>query len=401
MTELLLLLFVVAIGVGWFLGRASVKQKTIEVNHGANREYYRGLNFLLNEQPDNALDAFIDSLEVNSETLETHLAIGNLLRRKGEVDRAIRVHQNLLARPSLLVEQANNARLELARDFIAAGVFDRAERLLLDLSQDAPELATIAKRHLLEIYQDEKEWRKAIKLALDLKPKKSLLRAVSDDGAQLAVAIGNYYCELAEIAINNSQYQEARRFLSSALDQDKTSVRASLLLAQLDKQTNHVDRAIKQLRAIRQQQPEFISEVIKPIKACFQAKGDRAAYRAFLKDSLESYPMSIAVVLALGEEIEEQDGAAAAANFLAEQLQQKPSMRALRKYLELEITDIDPETPIYTNFSVVEKTLNKLQETKPRYRCGQCGFSGKQVHWQCPSCRQWGKIKPIRGVEGD
>lgn len=215
------------------------------------------------------------------------------------------------------------------------------------------------------------------------------------------VALAHYYCEWAIQFIESGNYNRARQLLRAALEQDRGCVRASLLLADVDRQTGNYDRAIKQLRNIRNQQPAFISEIIEPIKHCFQQKSDRKAYREFLQESLESYPKSIAVVLALGEEIEEANGSIEAANFLASQLQDKPSMRALRRYLELEIMDTDKSSPIYHNYSTIENTLEKLQETKPHYRCTQCGFAGKHIHWQCPSCKQWGKVFPIRGVEGD
>ena len=167
-------LFFVAIVIGWTLGRRSQKKAVVN-SPDLPSQYYKGLNYLLDGKPDGAVDAFINALEVNSETLETHIALGNLLRKRGEVDRAIRIHQNLLARPSLPRTQVHQAHLELARDYISAGLLDRAERLLLDLVQESPDQRRASQWHLLDIYQSEREWQKAIDTAADLLPRKSLL----------------------------------------------------------------------------------------------------------------------------------------------------------------------------------------------------------------------------------
>ena len=170
---LIFLLLFSAIVIGWLLGRRSVA--SISNNSDSSGEYYQGLNYLLDGRPDGAVDSFIDGLEVNSETLETHVAMGNLLRKRGEVDRAIRVHQNLLARPSLPRSQVHLAHLELARDYISAGLLDRAEGLLLALVKESSEQRVVACRHLLEIYQSEKEWQRAIDVAKSMLPKKKSL----------------------------------------------------------------------------------------------------------------------------------------------------------------------------------------------------------------------------------
>ena len=166
-------LFFVAIVIGWYLGRRGQAKSASAPDLPG--QYYKGLNYLLDGKPDGAVDAFINALEVNSETLETHIALGNLLRKRGEVDRAIRIHQNLLARPSLPRAQVHQAHLELARDYISAGLLDRAERLLLDLVAESPIQRRDSQLHLLDIYQSEREWQQAIDIAVELLPRKSLL----------------------------------------------------------------------------------------------------------------------------------------------------------------------------------------------------------------------------------
>ena len=217
----ILLLLVVAIGIGWWLGRRSVPRATEHRTGSIPSDYYRGLNYLLDGRPDGAVDAFIDALEVNSETLETHIALGNLMRKRGEVERAIRIHQNLLARPSLPATQVHQAHLELARDYVSAGLHDRAERLLLDLVQEAPELRTTAHRHLLEIYQSESDWDRAIDIATRLLPRKRRLAGgapLPDELEQIAIALAHYHCELAAISMQEGRWPEAAALFRAAED---------------------------------------------------------------------------------------------------------------------------------------------------------------------------------------
>mgnify|MGYP001585737903 FL=1 len=200
MNELLVFgLLFAAVAIGWILGRRSAEPELPVTD--LSSQYYRGLNYLLDGRPDGAVDSFISALEVNSETLETHIALGNLLRKRGEVDRAIRVHQNLLARPSLPRDQVHQAHLELARDYISAGLLDRAERLLLDLQEESPAQRRACQRYLLEIYQSERDWQLAIDVARELLPRKSLLWTGAaperEPGQPVDVALSHFQCELA------------------------------------------------------------------------------------------------------------------------------------------------------------------------------------------------------------
>ncbi|HUH39106.1 MAG TPA: lipopolysaccharide assembly protein LapB, partial [Spongiibacteraceae bacterium] len=190
-----------AVAVGWVLGRFSLRETLASLRVGRwSEQDYRGLTFLLTEQSDAAIDAFVESLEVNADTLETHLALGSLMRKRGEVERAIRIHQNLLARPSLGETQLQQAHLELARDFISAGILGRAEKLLLDLAEQSSELQDTALRHLLDIYQQERGWLKALDTARRLRPRRSLFGAARRDRL-LDLQQSHYCCELADQAL--------------------------------------------------------------------------------------------------------------------------------------------------------------------------------------------------------
>lgn len=395
-----LLLVLVAIAIGWFLGRKGRVTGSVQSTDVAAvpSQYYKGLNYLLNDHPDGALDAFIEALEVNSETLETHIAVGNLMRRKGEVERAIRIHQNLLARPSLPKEHLHQAHLELARDFIAAGLLDRAERLLEELLNEAPELAQVTMRHLLEIYQDEREWQRAIDMAKQLLPKKSLLKPSVQEDLTVSVALSHYSCEQAQESLKRNDYHSARSQLKQALNYDKRCVRASLMLAEVEYETEHYPQAIKALKKIRYQDPVFIPESVVLLKQCFQALGDRQGFHQYLIECLEEQP-SVSVVLSLAEDIQQNEGEEAAAKFIGEELKRRPSLRGLEKLVELHISASTGASR--ENLSILQLLISQLMASKPQYRCQHCGFAGRQLHWLCPGCKQWGQIKSIRGAEGD
>jgi lipopolysaccharide biosynthesis regulator YciM len=384
-----------AIAIGWVLGRRS---QTVTPANAAElpSQYYKGLNYLLDGRPDGAIDAFIDALEVNSETLETHVALGNLLRKRGEVDRAIRVHQNLLARPTLPRKQVHQAHLELARDYITAGLLDRAERLLLDLVQESDEQRSASRRYLLEIYQSEREWQRAIEIATDLLPRKSLLggatTAGNDKGQQVSVALSHFYCELASEKLAAGELQVARDLLEQALGRDKHCVRASIMLGEVECQAGHYKQAIKALRRVKAQDADYIPETIGTLRECYQQLGDEKSLKTYLEDCLGSDP-SPNLLLAVAEDICEVGGKAAAADFLSSRLADQPSLRGLARLINLQL-DVT-EGKARDNLDLLQVLVNRLISERPHYRCVHCGFAGRQLHWFCPGCQYWGTMKSI------
>lgn len=389
-------LLFIAIAIGWFLGRRSQRQALAAADLPS--QYYRGLNYLLDGRPDGAIDAFIDALEVNSETLETHIALGNLLRKRGEVDRAIRIHQNLLARPSLPREQVHHAHLELARDYISAGLLDRAERLLLDLVAESPAQRRASQRHLLDIYQSERDWPKAIAVAQELIPRKSLLGGPQgrvEPGQPVSEVLPHYYCELAAEKRTAGDLQEARRLLQEALQQDKHCVRASIMLGDVEFESGRHKLAIKALRRVRQQNPEYVSETIPTLRRCHEALDDRKSLRSYLRECLESQPTA-PLVIAAAEDILAAEGSEEAEAFLVRQLQKRPSMRGLEQLITLQMKA--SEGRAREGLDQLHGLVKKLIEQRPTYRCSHCGFSGRRLHWFCPGCKYWGTMKTIRGT---
>ncbi len=389
-------LLFIAIAIGWFLGRRGQRQGMASADLPS--QYYRGLNYLLDGRPDGAIDAFIDALEVNSETLETHIALGNLLRKRGEVDRAIRIHQNLLARPSLPRDQVHHAHLELARDYISAGLLDRAERLLLDLVAESPAQRRASQRHLLDIYQSERDWPQAIAVAHELMPRKSLLGGAPgrvEPGQPVSEVLPHYYCELAADKRAGGDLQEARRLLQEALLHDKHCVRASIMLGEVEFESGRHKQAIKALRRVRQQDADYVSETIPTLRRCHEALDDRKALRSYLRECLESQP-SAPLVIAAAEDILTAEGSEEAEAFLVRQLQKRPSMRGLEQLINLQMKA--SEGHAREDLDLLRGLVRKLIEQRPTYRCSHCGFSGRRLHWFCPGCKYWGTMKTIRGT---
>ena len=200
MLELLFLLLPIAAAYGWYMGSRNARHRDQEQAHHLSRQYVAGLNLILSDQPDKAVDLFIGLLDVDHETIDTHLALGNLFRSRGEVDRAIRIHQNLIARSNLTLDQRNLSLQQLAKDYMVAGFFDRAEKIFHQLMQE-PEHKKFALEQLLAIYQQTKEWEKAIQTAE---------RLVKIGKVRLKKDISHFYCELANEAKLDGDSQEKK-----------------------------------------------------------------------------------------------------------------------------------------------------------------------------------------------
>lgn len=388
MWELLWLLLPVAALSGWWVAKRDSARSTHYKAPGLSSHYFKGLNYLLNEQPDKAIEVFLKMLEVDSETAETHLALGNLFRRRGEVDRAIRIHQNLIARPTLSRPLRTLALLELGQDYMRAGLFDRAETLFLELIEMNDHTAP-ALRHLIDIYQQEKEWDKAIAVTK---------RWEEVSGKSCSEVIAHYYCELAEQARQQRNLDQAARMIERALEFDRNCVRASLLQGDMEVAAGDCKAAIRTLKGVEQQDPEYLPEVIEPLLDCYNTLGQTGEIIAYLKQILAKHS-SISLILALAELLRRQEGDDVAANFITEQLRKRPSVRGLDRLIELNL--VHSEGAARDNLLILRDLVKKLLEEKPVYKCNHCGFVGRSLHWQCPSCKNWNSMKPIHGVEGE
>ncbi len=382
------LLLPTAAAVSWYIARRGSERISGARVNRLRSSYFRGLNYLLNEQPDKAIEVFLHIAEVDSDTVETHLALGNLFRRRGEVDRAIRVHQNLVARPNLSAEQKTQALLELGEDYMRAGLLDRAETLFTDLvGIDAR--APSALRHLISIYQQERDWRKAIDHA------RRLEQATGESQARL---MAQYHCELAEHARSRKDPDAARRHLAEAFACEPQCVRGLMISARTALDAGDPVSAAVALEQVVEKDIEFVPEILAPVLSCYDQLGEGHRAREFLRMLTERYE-GITPVIALTRLIEQDEDGAAAASYLAEQLRSRPSIRGLMHLIALSLKSAQGSDR--TALAVLDELVRKLVEGKAVYRCTRCGFGARAHHWQCPSCKSWGSVKPIHGVAGD
>ena len=384
MFELLWLLLPVAAASGWFAARRA--------EDGGRRrlppDYFRGLHYLLNDQPDRAIEVFIKVLEIDEETAETQLALGNLYRRRGEVDRAIRLHQNLVARPALTDDLRLEAHLELAQDYLSAGVLDRAEDIYRDLV-GAKAHRVQALRHLLDIYEQEKDWEQARNTAREL---------AEATGTEQGAVISQYLCEGALQALALGSKDEALELLRLARDAHPACARASLHEGDILVSQESFDLALAAYRRIEDQDADYLPEVIGRIQRCFDKLDRREAARGYLERVLDRYG-GMTVMLALAEMIREEGGNTSAIHFMLEALAKRPTVRGFDRLLDFASKSLSADVP--DHLEVMKGLLAQLMNDRPVYQCRHCGFAARSLHWQCPGCKHWNTVRPVRGVAGE
>lgn len=366
---------------GWVLGRRGGEQ------HGGNQvsklstTYFRGLNYLLDEQPDKAIELFLHVAELDKDTFETQIALGHLFRRRGEVDRAIKLHVALAQRPDLSDAQKVQALSALGEDYMRAGLLDRAETVFNDLTRldrQAPQ----AFRHLIAIYQSERDWEHAIENAI---------RYEAASGQPMGKLIGQFECELAERHRADGDLEAARQAIVRAYAADPTAVRAGIIEGRLEADAGNALGAIRALERAAQHDPEFLPVILPGLLENYAKVGERTGARAFLSGMCEHY-RGIAPVLALTRMVEEEEGSAAARRYLAEQLKDRPSVRGEAALIDLSLAS-GAETA--ATLADLKHVTDQLLARNPSYRCNRCGFGARSHHWQCPSCKEWGTVKPL------
>lgn len=385
---LLLALLFVAILIGYFLGRYSASRAERSEQSTVSRDYFVGLNYLLNEQPDEAIETFIGALDITSDTVDTYLALGTLFCKRGEVERSIRVHQDLLARPSLTPVQSIKVQLALARDYMSAGLFDRAEAMLIELVGQSHEFREEALRQLLNIYEQEKEWQKAIDIGESLK---------KNQDASCWRILAQYYCEQAEVYLANNDRAAARSYIKSAFSRDKNCVRASLLLGRIEYEEGRYREAIRVLERIARQDNRYVPLSIALLQRAYENSYSPRGLAGYLARCLNEKPAS-AVILAMTHLLVEEKGRDYAIDFLTTQLHKHPTLKGLDALIELQQQGNGQGEGSLALFKGITRNMLQL---KPVFSCAACGFSGKDMHWQCPGCRAWGMIAPVQGIEGE
>jgi lipopolysaccharide biosynthesis regulator YciM len=370
--------------LGWIAARVDIKQLVSE-SRSLPRGYFKGLNFLLNEQPDKAIDAFIEIVKLDPETADMHFALGNLFRRRGETERAIRVHQNLLSRPDLPLEQKVHAQYELGMDYLKAGLLDRAEEtfnLLVDTQYSVQ-----ARRALLEIFQREKEWRRAIAAAEGLQE--------SGAGAQHK-EIAQFYCELAQDALVQLQPGEAKTLLDKALQADRKSVRATMLCGDTLVAQDDIEGALKTWRRVEQQSVPHVALVATRLMDGYRKVGRPQEGVNLLRSYLEEVS-SIDLVEVAFKAVIELDGVEAAKQLVVEELRRNPTLLGLDKLLEARL--MDAPANVWEELSMVKNLVHGYTQKLARYQCSHCGFKARQYYWHCPGCSRWETYPPRRTEE--
>ncbi len=385
------LLLFVAIVTGWLMGRFSSAKPSApkSAREDLFENYFVGLNYLLNDELDEAIDTFIRALEINSETIETHLALGALLRRRGKVDKAINVHQALLARPNLERKFANSVRLQLSFDYIAAGLLDRAERLSKEVLEDGTEGRWDALQQLITIYQTEKEWDNAIRCSSELLKNPDYRK----DGAVRGSA-AHFCCEIAQQKLDDGQLAEARAAIKRAFTFERKSIRGMLLLADIEQREGNYKASIKELLRVRSAQPGFTPLLLERLSTCYERLGIDAEFEKLLR-AMVTEDASTEAALMLVRRIVAKSGNAEAAEFLRAYLREFPSLSASAELLRLQMDALDEE------FATSLESLLNLVQTQAQegseYRCHHCGFETRSFFWMCPSCKSWDKMRPIDG----
>lgn len=384
MFELLFLLLPIAAGYGWYMGGRNAKQKYKSESNRLSREYVDGLNFLLSNQKDKAVDLFLDMLKEDSGTLEAHLTLGNLFRSRGEVDRAIRIHQALMESSSLTFEQRLLAIQQLGRDYMTAGFYDRAEDMFLQLI-DEEDFRQYALQQLIIVYQSTSDWSKAINVATKL---------VKLGQTKYNKDIAQFFCELAALAIAADDLSKAMFYLQKSISADANCARTSLMFGRvLMAQGNYV-KAVQYLRQILNQDKAFIGEALPFIKECYQHLDQEDELKQFLKQCVET-DSGNAAELMLADIIEKQTGRDAAQYYIYRELVKHPNLKGFYRLMDYHLADAE-EGRAKESLLLLRNMVGEQVKAIPNYRCERCGFTVNSIYWLCPACRSWATIKPIR-----
>ena len=368
----LLLPLGVALGLAWSRSRRGAAEPQ------SQEDTLAGLTSLANDNADQAIAALSRAADAEP-AAELQLTLGGLFRKRGEIDRAIQLHESVLARSGLSTKIADAARVELAQDYLKAGLLDRAESLLQGMEGTSAQLAA-ALELLLDLYEQARDWPQAIDTA-------RRLQAVKGQGS--AARIAQYWCELAEAAQHRGDAAEAGRCLQQALEQNPECVRASLLQAALAEAGKDWNAAVKAYWRAMQQDGRYFSEVAPAMERCYAALGDKKGYGEFLDEAETSLTESAAPALLKARWLQAQGQDLRA--YFGEQLARKPTRQGM--LLWLESGSGEPSAPPW--LQTLSESLKKSLQSRPRYHCTSCGLQPSMLFWQCPKCKRWETVVPV------
>lgn len=363
--------------LGWIAARVDIKQLIAE-STALPAAYFKGLNFLISDQHDKAVEAFSEAVQANTDSLELHFALGSLFRRTGESVRAINMHLNLLDKKELTDNQRSAVKAELAQDYLKAGLYDRAEELFKGLNDTRYRQPSL--HALLEIYVREREWTRAIQTATELERL---------SGMSFRIQIAQYYCELAMNDIIAQKLDTARNQLHKALDSNKSCVRANVLLGDLEASTGAHQTAISYWKRIEFQQPEYLGLIANKMLKSYRADNQLKQGLAQLNAYLEIYKLP-SLMSALYEATLVEEGAEKAAKLARNELIRQPSLTTLDQLLQARAMADETKKPSNNqDIQLMQQTVRNAIGNRAAYHCDQCGFRAKQHHWQCPACNAW------------
>ena len=359
--------------LGWLAARVDIKQ-IISESTDLPSAYFKGLHYLITNQYEKAIEAFNNAIKINNESLELHFALGALLRRTGQIDRAINLHIDLLEKRDLTPNQQESVKAELAQDYFKAGLYDRAEELLLALNRER--YYQFSLNTLLEVYVKEREWRKAVETATELE---------KISGVSFRIPISHFFCEIAVTQILNKKYTLAKKSLERALEESKNCTRANILLGDIHSEEKLYEEAIVFWKKIEFQQPEYLGLVAPKIIVAFQTLNKINEGLSTLARFFDIYKLK-SLLNVLYETVLANEGPKQAENIARKELIQRPSLSALDQLFQAQAIG---KTNKIGNIELIQQTIKNAIGDRKFYICNQCGFKARQFHWQCPACNAW------------
>ena len=344
-------------------------------------EYFKGLDYLLNDEQGKALDIFLKLVETDWDTIDTHFALGKIYRKNGEIDKAIKIHQGLIARPSLPEKYRNRVLFELGNDYLGAGWFDRAEGLFKEVLIHDP-VSEKALHNLILIYQQEKDWHKAIDVAEEL---------FDENPSKTRPMISQFYCELADIAKAKGDVSQVEHNANQALRYDPASVRASILLADMAVMAGDYAKAIHLLQQIEKQDAEFIPVVLEKLVDCHHRLNETEALLEYMEE-LEDRQNNLPLLESHARAIERYKGRKAAIDYVLDKLKKTPTLQGMEQLLNYK--DAESKEDTYKMMHGLKAAVDTMKQDQSAYQCKQCGFKTNTLYWLCPSCQNWGTVKP-------
>jgi lipopolysaccharide biosynthesis regulator YciM len=385
--DLLWFLLPIAAAAGWIAAKRNDARKT-RAFWDYTSEFHQGLNVLLSDKQDKPIELFNNATSADRNAAETHIALGNHYRQRGDMERSVFMHQSVLDNEALDEEVRAAARFELARDYDSAGLLDRSEAEFKELIKSEHRMDD-AYQSLLQLHERESDWDQAIKVSLDAE-----LKTESQFGRRVA----HYYCELASESIKRQENEAANSQWLQALEHDDTCARASMMLAELALEAGQYSQASTLYERVEELSPELMPEIIDRRFEVLRQSGNDAEFDRFLK-RIHSQRNAYSVIRSTRTVIAERHNPQLADRFFKDQILKRPSLKGLRDWAhdQVELSKPDEREKV----QVICDLLDKVVEDKPAYRCNQCGFQGNVMHWRCPSCEQWDSVSTIIGVEGE